>query len=567
MKKLLLVLALFVHETAQAQGQPIRLKEAVADFPRSQLQLKTNGPVSMEVNSGARAAYETLGEVAGINVVFDPDFRDGAIEPFRIENADVLQAFDLISARTNSFVEVLNSKTVLVAPDNPTKRRDYEFQVLKIFYLPSTAPSQRLTEMVTTLRTTLRARYIAVSTVANAVIMRDPPDRIALAEKTIGLSMPIVAGAAAATMGETIRGNHILTLEAGAVRDSAPALSVLKLSATGPVSFKMKESTRTMFETVARVAGLNVIFDADFRSQDGQAFKVDDVAILDALDILALQTRAFWTPVDGKTILVAPDNQTKRRELESVTVKTFFVPNATQVELVEMVTALRAILNARYVATVAGVNAIVVRDASNKLALADRILSDLRRSGGITSADGFAAGAESGFLLNRRAAKALSASTSPLQPRVRGPFSFDLHDSARASYEALAAMAGLRVVFDSRFQDAAAAPLQLQNVDVVDALDFLSLETRNIWQMMDNETILVAPENPTVRADILPRVTETIQLSKLLPNINDVVTALRTILNIHQVSTLEDSIVLQDTAENVAFAEKLVADLEKAGGR
>src|SRR5262245_47425834 len=259
MKKLLLVLALFVHETAQAQGQPIRLKEAVADFPRSQLQLKTNGPVSMEVNNGARAAYEALGELAGINVVFDPEFRDGAIEPFRIENADVLQAFDLISARTNSFVEVLNSKTVLVAPDNPTKRRDYEFQVLKIFYLPSAAPSQRLTEMVTTLRTTLRARYIAVSTVANAVIMRDPPDRIGLAEKTIGLSTPIVAGAAVATIGETIRDNHILTLDSGAVRDSTPALSVLKVGATGPVSFEMKQSTRSIFETLGRVAGLNVI--------------------------------------------------------------------------------------------------------------------------------------------------------------------------------------------------------------------------------------------------------------------------------------------------------------------
>src|SRR5262245_4888110 len=183
MKKLLLVLALFVHGNALAQGtsQPIRLKESIADFPRSQLQLKTNGPFTIDVNVGARAVYEALGELAGINVVFDPDFRDGAIAPFRIENADVLQAFDLISARTKSFVEVLNSKTIFVAPDNPTKRRDYELQVLKIFYLPGTAPPQRLTEMITTLRTTLRARYIAVSTVANAVIMRDPPDRIALA--------------------------------------------------------------------------------------------------------------------------------------------------------------------------------------------------------------------------------------------------------------------------------------------------------------------------------------------------------------------------------------------------
>ena len=88
-----------------------------------------------------------------------------------------------------------------------------------------------------------------------------------------------------------------------------------------------------------------------------------------------------------------------------------------------------------------------------------------------------------------------------------------------------------------------------------------------MWQMMDNETILVAPDNPTVRADLLARVTKTIQLSKVLPNVNDVVTALRTILNIRQISTLENSIVMQDTAENIAFTEKLVSDLEKTGGR
>jgi hypothetical protein len=72
MKKALLVLVLLAHGIAEAQGpgQRIRLKEAVVDFPRSQLQLKTNGPVSMEVNQGARAAYEALGELAGINVVW-----------------------------------------------------------------------------------------------------------------------------------------------------------------------------------------------------------------------------------------------------------------------------------------------------------------------------------------------------------------------------------------------------------------------------------------------------------------------------------------------------------------
>src|SRR5262245_26246795 len=125
MKKLLLAFALLVEGFALAQGpiQPIRLKEAIADFPRSQLQLKTNGPINFDMNQGERATYEALAEVAGINVVIDPDFRDSSSGPFRINNADVLGAFDILSARTHSFVEVLNSNTIIVTPDNQTKRR------------------------------------------------------------------------------------------------------------------------------------------------------------------------------------------------------------------------------------------------------------------------------------------------------------------------------------------------------------------------------------------------------------------------------------------------------------
>jgi hypothetical protein len=567
MKKLLIILALFVQGSALAQSplRPIGLKEAIADFPRSQLQLKTNGPVSIDVNQGARVAYETLAEIAGLNVVFDPDFRDGSTAPFRIENADVLHAFDDLSARTGSFVEVLNANAIIVAPDNQTKRRDYEFQVLKTFYLPTAATQQRLLEVATTLRTTLQARYIAISATAKAIVVRETPNRIALGEKTIGLTTPLVTGVSAATMGETIGGGHILTLDAGVVRDSSPARSALNVSAAGPVSFDLKESTRETFETLARAAGLNIIFDPDFRGQDAQRFRVENLDILDALDVLAIQTKTLWEPMDSKTIMVMPNNQTKRRQFENVLVKTFYLPNASRQELTEIVTALRTLLNARYLAIVFESNAIVIRDSPNRLALAETIISDLRRSGGVTSAAGFPSGTEDGFVMTRRAAQAVAAAPSPLQSGVRGPLSFDMNDGARASYEAVAAMAGLRIVFDNRFQDVATVSFTLRNVEIVDALDFLSLQTGNIWQMMDGDTILVAPDNQTVRAELLPRVTKTIRLTKAQRGVTDIVTALRSVLNLRQISALENSIVMQDTVENVAFAERIVLDLEKQG--
>jgi len=570
MKNFFWITLFAVQASALAQGpQPIRLKESIADFPRSQLQLKTNGPVAIEFGQGERAAYEKLAEIGGLNIVIDPDFRISSRGPFRIETTDLLQAFDTLSARTGSFVEVLNSNTIIVSPDNQTKRRDYETLVLKTFYLPGGSTPQRLTEVVTTLRTTLQARYLAISTTANAVVMRDTPTRIAAAEPIIGQSMPLVAGTSAATMGEMIGGGHILTLEAGTVRDSAPARSILKVN--GRVgSYDVKDNTRAIFERLARSAGLNVIFDPDFRSLDDHWFKVDNLDILDAIDVLALQTRSFWEPVDSNTILVAPDNQTKRREFQNILVKTFYLPNASQVEMVEIITALRTILNARYLGQVAESKAIVMRDNANKLALAEKIISDLRKSGGVVTAAGFPSGSEAGFIQSRRAAQTVGAPAVALQPRVPGPFSFDANDGARATYEAVAATAGLRIVFDSRFQDAGAVRFKIQNVDIADALDFLALQTRTIWQMMDRDSVLVAPDSQTVRADLLPKVTKTISLTKSSGDqrtITEIVTTLRTLLNIRQISTLDNSIVVTDTEENIAFSEKIVKDLETGAAR
>ena len=106
---------------------------------------------------------------------------------------------------------------------------------------------------------------------------------------------------------------------------------------------------------------------------------------------------------------------------------------------------------------------------------------------------------------------------------------------------------------------------KIQNVDIVDALDFLSLQSRTIWEMMDRDTVLVMPDNPTARADLLPKVTKTIGVAQRAGEtraINDFVTALRTVLNLRQLSTLDNSIVITDTAENVVFAEKMLKELD-----
>ncbi len=183
-----------VNATLQARAQQI--PEPVIDFEQlraanrvdpafqGQLEPTVNGPIDIRMNQDSRVAFETLAELAGLNVIFDPDFR-GATIPIELNNVNIYEALDILSLQTRTFWMPINKTTILVSPDNQTKRRDYEQHILKTIYLTNSVSATEITEAITALRTLLNMRFIAQSTTMNAIIVRDTADRIAIAEKII----------------------------------------------------------------------------------------------------------------------------------------------------------------------------------------------------------------------------------------------------------------------------------------------------------------------------------------------------------------------------------------------
>jgi general secretion pathway protein D len=79
----------------------------------------------------------------------------------------------------------LTHNIILVASDQQTKRKDLEEYVVKTFYLNNTIQAQDLTEIVNGLRQILDLRKIQQVNAQNAIVIRDTPDKILLAEKII----------------------------------------------------------------------------------------------------------------------------------------------------------------------------------------------------------------------------------------------------------------------------------------------------------------------------------------------------------------------------------------------
>ncbi|MFZ0283968.1 MAG: cohesin domain-containing protein [Terriglobales bacterium] len=144
-----------------------------------------------------------------------------------------------------------------------------------------------------------------------------------------------------------------------------------------PINLKMSEDTKVIYETVGKLAGINVLFDPDYTSRRIK-IELNNVSLEDALRIIALESKTFWRPVTSNTIFVAADNPAKRKDLEQSVIKTFYLTNLSQpTELQDVVNTLRQILEINRLQPLPTQDAIVVRGTPDQIALAQKLVSDL----------------------------------------------------------------------------------------------------------------------------------------------------------------------------------------------
>src|SRR5438045_5854024 len=146
------------------------------------------------------------------------------------------------------------------------------------------------------------------------------------------------------------------------------------------INLKINEDSKVIYETIGKLAGINVLFDPEYTSRRIKV-ELNSVSLEEALQIAALQSKTFWRPVTANTIFVAADNPAKRKELEQSVIKTFYLSNLSQpTELQDVVNALRQILEIQRIQPLPSEGAIVVRGTPDQVALAQKLVGDLDRS-------------------------------------------------------------------------------------------------------------------------------------------------------------------------------------------
>src|SRR5205807_10479415 len=162
----------------------------------------------------------------------------------------------------------------------------------------------------------------------------------------------------------------------------AEAQGPVELSAISnvPITLKLTEDTKVIYETVGKLAGINVLFDPDYTSRKIR-IELNGVTLEEALGIIALESKTFWRPVTPNTVFVATDNPAKRKELDQSVIKTFYLSNLSQAtELQDVVNAVRTLLEVQRIQQLQSQNAIIVRGTPDQIALAQKLVDDIDKA-------------------------------------------------------------------------------------------------------------------------------------------------------------------------------------------
>jgi general secretion pathway protein D len=128
----------------------------------------------------SRNVFRSLAQFAGLNIVFDPAFRDETMNA-DLRKMTLADALASVTASTRTFYRVSANRTITIIPDTPAKRREYEESIVQTLYLSNAD----LKEVIDLLRIVVDVRQVTGMTAINAISLQDTPEHIAAATRLV----------------------------------------------------------------------------------------------------------------------------------------------------------------------------------------------------------------------------------------------------------------------------------------------------------------------------------------------------------------------------------------------
>jgi general secretion pathway protein D len=169
-----------------ALKQALKTNEEAANPPEVKLKPFSKEPmVHFRMTADSRKVFEALGKYANLNIAFTSTFRPVPQFSVDLSNVTIEEALNIVALQTHTFWRPITSNTILVVPDTPTDRRDYDVEELKTIYLSNPLAAADRTAITTALKQVLNLQRVMDNPDSNAIVIRDNPDKVAAAEQLV----------------------------------------------------------------------------------------------------------------------------------------------------------------------------------------------------------------------------------------------------------------------------------------------------------------------------------------------------------------------------------------------
>jgi general secretion pathway protein D len=99
----------------------------------------------------------------------------------------------------------------------------------------------------------------------------------------------------------------------------------LTLASDKPITLNFKNTNiKEVFELLAKLAGINIMFDEEVKAQPITVF-VKDVSFQYALNLLLSTNKLFMKKISADTIIIIPKNKSKSDQYQDLMVKTYYL--------------------------------------------------------------------------------------------------------------------------------------------------------------------------------------------------------------------------------------------------
>jgi general secretion pathway protein D len=132
-----------------------------------------------------KVIYQAIGKMAGLNVIFDPDYTSRRIQ-MDVTNVPLSDALRILGTQAATFYKPVTANTIFVAANTPNKRQDLSTMAVQTFYLSNAATQADQNELLTALRNVLETNVkVFLVPSQNAIVMRATPDQLLLTQELL----------------------------------------------------------------------------------------------------------------------------------------------------------------------------------------------------------------------------------------------------------------------------------------------------------------------------------------------------------------------------------------------